>query len=238
MKLHLGLIVGMTCFLSACSQQPDNTNTPTKPSVSVSDDSTAHVHSTATQLAALNAHSHTFLSKKRYPFDAHIKRAALKYRMSESLVYAIAKTESSFRPDAVSRSGAIGLMQVMPKTAGADVFQFVYNKQGTPTRQYLFNAARNVDAGVAYLNLLQDRFLVNIQDPLSRYYTMIASYNGGATTVLNVFDEDRDNAIAKINQLTPPEVLQRLLKEHPAKETREYLPKVLKHQQDFYHSVV
>jgi membrane-bound lytic murein transglycosylase C len=235
MKLHWGLIISLSCLLTACSQKPDNANGNTsKPNVSVSDPSTAHVHSMATQLAASQAHTHTMSSKKRYPFDSQIKHAALKYRMSESLVYAIAKTESSFQPKAISRSGAVGLMQIMPQRAGADVFQFVYNKSGHPSRQYLFNSQKNIDTGVAYLNLLQDRFLVKITNPLSRYYAMIASYNGGATTVLNVFGDDRDNAMNNINTLSPAQVLQQLIKDHPAKETREYLPKVLKHQQDFY----
>ncbi len=235
MKLHWGLIISLTCLLTACSQKTENAHDNTgKPNASVSDPSTAHIHSMATELAANNAHSHTTSSKKQYPFDSQIKYAALKYKMSESLVYAITKTESSFQPKAISRSGAIGLMQIMPQRAGADVFQFVYNKNGHPSRQYLFNSQKNIDTGVAYLNLLQDRFLVNIKNPLSRYYAMIASYNGGATTVLNVFGDDRDNAVNKINALSPAQVLQQLIKDHPAKETREYLPKVLKHQRDFY----
>ncbi|WP_438886886.1 transglycosylase SLT domain-containing protein, partial [Bacillus cereus group sp. Bce002] len=47
------------------------------------------------------------------------------------------KTESSFKPYALSWANAYGLMQVVPKTAGRDVFNLVKNKPGEPTPEYL-----------------------------------------------------------------------------------------------------
>src|SRR5262245_33357864 len=49
--------------------------------------------------------------------DAHIKKVAAQYGMSADLVAAVIEAESEFNPRAVSRKGARGLMQLMPKTA-------------------------------------------------------------------------------------------------------------------------
>jgi soluble lytic murein transglycosylase len=58
-------------------------------------------------------------ARRVYPLtDAgEIRTAAVKYRLDPALVAAIIYEESRFRPDTVSRSGAVGLMQVLPSTA-------------------------------------------------------------------------------------------------------------------------
>ena len=54
---------------------------------------------------------------KTTPYDSYFKKAAKKYRVSESLLKAIAKAESNFNERDVSSSGAMGVMQLMPDTA-------------------------------------------------------------------------------------------------------------------------
>ena len=56
-------------------------------------------------------------SMKTTPYDSYFKKAAKKYRVSESLLKAIAKAESNFNERDVSSSGAMGVMQLMPDTA-------------------------------------------------------------------------------------------------------------------------
>ncbi len=51
-----------------------------------------------------------------------IRKAAQRYGIDESLILGIMQTESSFNPYAISYANAIGLMQVVPHTAGRDVF--------------------------------------------------------------------------------------------------------------------
>ncbi|MBT8226110.1 MAG: transglycosylase SLT domain-containing protein [Dactylosporangium sp.] len=51
------------------------------------------------------------------PYASLFQTAAAKYGLSPSLLAAVAKVESSYNPDAVSRAGARGLMQIMPGTA-------------------------------------------------------------------------------------------------------------------------
>lgn len=54
---------------------------------------------------------------KKTKYDSIFKEAAKKYGVSESLLKAVAKTESDFNPNDVSSAGAVGVMQLMPSTA-------------------------------------------------------------------------------------------------------------------------
>ena len=52
-----------------------------------------------------------------YDLDAIFEAAGLRYNLSTDFLKAVARAESSFRPDATSPSGAMGVMQLMPATA-------------------------------------------------------------------------------------------------------------------------
>ncbi|WIH21620.1 membrane-bound lytic murein transglycosylase MltC [Photobacterium damselae] len=173
------------------------------------------------------------LEQREYQYADLIKRASKQYGIDEDLIYAIVKTESSFNPFAVSHAGAYGLMQVIPKTAGADVFNLVKNKPGIPTKEYLFDPANNIDTGTAYFYILKNRYLKNVQHPTIKHYTMISAYNGGTGGVLATFDPDRDRAMNQINQLNPDQVYWALTNKHPKEEARRYLQKVLHFQKEF-----
>ncbi|HIF9293569.1 TPA: membrane-bound lytic murein transglycosylase MltC [Photobacterium damselae] len=173
------------------------------------------------------------LEQREYQYADLIKRASKQYGIDEDLIYAIVKTESSFNPFAVSHAGAYGLMQVIPKTAGADVFNLVKNKLGIPTKEYLFDPANNIDTGTAYFYILKNRYLKNVQHPTTKHYTMISAYNGGTGGVLATFDPDRDRAMNQINQLNPDQVYWALTNKHPKEEARRYLQKVLHFQKEF-----
>ena len=56
-------------------------------------------------------------SEKAHRYDAYIRGAARRYQLPESFVRAVIHTESRYNPRAVSRAGAMGLMQLMPGTA-------------------------------------------------------------------------------------------------------------------------
>lgn len=165
------------------------------------------------------------LDQRAKKFLPYIHESARKYNIDPALILAIIKVESSFNPYAVSRSNAIGLMQVQQHTAGRDVFK-VLGKSGEPSRDYLFDPKKNIDMGTAYLLLLKDRYLNQIKDPLSRYYAMVTAYNGGAGSVLRVFSQDRNEAAKRINGLSPEQVYKTLVTQHPAEESRNYLRKV------------
>jgi membrane-bound lytic murein transglycosylase C len=166
-------------------------------------------------------------------YAAMVNRHARRFGVSQSLVYAVMKTESAFNPFAVSSAPAYGLMQLVPSTGGRDAYKFAKGNDRTPTKEYLFGADNNIELGTAYLNLLDTRYLGRIADPLAREYCTIAAYNGGAGNVMNLFSRDRARAVEVINGLPPSEVYRKLRDEHPRDETRRYLVKVLDARKQF-----
>lgn len=172
---------------------------------------------------------------RSYQYADIVQKASKKYDIPEDLIYAIIKTESSFNPYAVSWANAYGLMQVVPKTAGHDVFNIVKGQSGMPTPEYLFDPANNIDTGVAYFHLLKTRYLKDVQDPQSLQYAMISAYNGGAGGVFNTFDSSStQSAVRDLNSLTPDQVYWALTKKHPNAESRRYLEKVTAYQKEFH----
>lgn len=96
--------------------------------------------------------------------EGTIAHHSRQHQLDPALISAIIKAESDFDPDAVSRAGAIGLMQLMPQTA-------VRLEVRDP-----FNPDENIAGGARYLRYLLDRFHGNL--PLA-----LAAYNAGATRV-------------------------------------------------------
>jgi soluble lytic murein transglycosylase-like protein len=98
--------------------------------------------------------------------DAYIKQVAAQHGVSADLVAAVIEAESEFNPRAVSRKGAQGLMQLMPKTAA------------TLGVDDPFDPRENIEAGVKHLRALIDRFGSN-NLPL-----VLAAYNAGEVAVI------------------------------------------------------
>ena len=174
-----------------------------------------------------------FRAQQQYQYAQLVRKYSRQYNVEESLIYAVMRTESSFNPYAVSWANAYGLMQVVPETAGRDVFKLVYQRSGQPGKRYLFNPENNIRTGTAYLHLLQTRYLKDIQDPLARRHAVISAYNGGAGNVFNTFSRSRKQAIARMNQLKSSQVYWALTKRHSRSESRRYLEKVTKARADF-----
>lgn len=63
-------------------------------------------------------------------FKPIVKKYAKKHNLSQNLVYAIIKTESNFNQFALSNAGAIGLMQIVPTSAGRDAYKFTKKELG------------------------------------------------------------------------------------------------------------
>jgi soluble lytic murein transglycosylase-like protein len=107
------------------------------------------------------------------PWYQHIQQAAQAYGVDAHLLQALVKVESDFNPSAVSRSGAIGLMQIMPATAMA-VAGLRGSKQSLS--QQLQDPAINVHAGALYLRSLMDTFAQRVD-------LALAAYNAGTGNV-------------------------------------------------------
>jgi soluble lytic murein transglycosylase-like protein len=97
-------------------------------------------------------------------FKVHITAASKKYMVDPALIEAIIQVESSFRSDAVSTSGATGLMQLMPGTAQ----DLEVNDRYSPRQ--------NIQGGVRYISQLKERFDDNL-------LMVLAAYNAGPNAV-------------------------------------------------------
>lgn len=161
-----------------------------------------------------------------------VRQASRQYGIDISLILGIMEVESAFNPYAVSYANAIGLMQVVPRTAGRDIF-VRKGFGGQPNREYLYDPAKNIDAGTLYLTILRDEYLEGITNPTAKRYAMISAYNSGAGAVLRVFDSDKWSAMERINNLSPDVVFRILTTAHPSSQARNYLLKVNKAQQKY-----
>lgn len=161
----------------------------------------------------------------------YTKDAASHYGVDPKLVSAIISVESGGNPKVVSRSNAIGLMQIKASTAGRAVYQAT-GRRGQPSGHELKDPAKNIQIGTAYLKLLQENELSGIKNPITLRYATIVSYANGAGALMRLFSSSRQQAIAKINRLTPDEFREYVQREHPAAQAPRYLLKVTEAYQD------
>lgn len=167
-----------------------------------------------------------------------IQRHCNTYRLDPALVSAIIQAESSFNPLAQSHIPAFGLMQIVPRSAGRDVSEYLYKEATLLSPRWLYDPDNNILAGCTYLHILSTRYLKGIRDKRSREYCVIASYNTGAGNMARAFSKYGLNAaIEVINQLSPADVKQRLLQNLPYVETKNYLKKVTRYKSSWENTV-
>lgn len=144
------------------------------------------------------------LMKRMYPlkYKEEIMKYSSYYGIEECLIFSFVKVESDFDEKAVSNKGAIGLMQITPKTG-----EYIAKLNGA--RNYdLTNPETNINFGCYYLGYLLDKFK-NIE-------TTICAYNAGEGNVSEwlknpEYSDDGER-----------------LKSVPFSETREYIKKIKK----------
>ncbi|WP_297578812.1 murein transglycosylase domain-containing protein [uncultured Helicobacter sp.] len=171
--------------------------------------------------------------QSEHKYGEYVALFAKEYKLEQALIFAIIKTESSFNPYAVSHIPAYGLMQVVPASAGRDVYKMLNNRDGIPTKEMLFTPKTNIQYGSTYLNILFTRYIKGVKNSLSHEYCVIAAYNTGSGNVLSVFDKDRTKAVQKINSMTSAEVYRKLRTSLKYEEARNYLHKVTNAKKEF-----
>ena len=100
----------------------------------------------------------------RKRFAGKIAEVANQYKVPVELLHALITIESAYDPNAISRAGAVGLMQLMPATA---------KRYGVINRR---NPSANLRGGTRYLKDLLERFDSNIE-------LALAGYNAGESAV-------------------------------------------------------
>lgn len=151
-----------------------------------------------------------------------------KLEVPPALILAFIKNESSYNPLAKSHIPAYGLMQVVPRSAGMDSTKFLFGKSKLLSSSYLYTPDKNIEVGTAYIHILNYRYLKSIKNPQSRFYCTIAAYNTGAGNVARSFTGTNNikKASAVINEKSPKEVYDHLIRNLPYDETKHYLKKV------------
>lgn len=102
--------------------------------------------------------------KNQRKFDSTIRSVAKMYKLPHTLLHAVITAESSYNPDAISRAGAVGLMQLMPATA---------KQYGVSNRR---DPKQNIYGGSRYLRYLLKLFKNDLK-------LALAAYNAGEGTV-------------------------------------------------------
>lgn len=104
------------------------------------------------------------LDRNKKRFTPAIDQYAKHFRLPSSLLHAVITAESAYDPEAVSRAGAVGLMQLMPETA---------RRYGVSNRR---NPSENISGGTRYLRDLLKMFNNDL-------ILALAAYNAGENTV-------------------------------------------------------
>ena len=147
-----------------------------------------------------------YMYNKKYVYPLKYKELVFEYAdyygLERALVLAVIKTESSFNPNAESRAGAIGLMQITKKTG-----EYIAQKLGEE-KYDLKDNQDNINFGCYYIKYLYIRF--NDMD------TALVAYNAGEGNVsLWLMDSKLSEDRKTLNSI-------------PFKESREYIQKIHK----------
>lgn len=121
--------------------------------------------------------------RENVPFAELIDTYSKKHGLDPNLVTSIIKAESNFNPNAISKAGACGLMQLMPNTA---------KSLGVTN---IFEPKENIEGGIKYFKGLLDEFDQNL--PLA-----LAAYNAGPAIVKKTNDippiDETKNYVEKV----------------------------------------
>lgn len=128
-----------------------------------------------------------------------IEDVSKKYNLDVGLILAVINVESGWDTTAVSRSGAVGVMQIMPSTADEFATKLGY------TQFDLTDFSDNVDIGCCYLRYLLDLF--------GDKKLALCAYNAGLKNVREWLENPEYCTDGKLVKL-------------PYKETRDYVKKV------------
>lgn len=153
--------------------------------------------------------------EKAYP-KAHqvfVTEYARKFGIPPEMVWAIMRAESSYKKDAISPVGALGLMQVMPKT-GTKISELMGDKNFEP--RSLLEPQSAVKVGAKYLSRMFKVFEGNRA-------LVAASYNAGPHRVLSW--------LSRFGTLDEDEFIEHI----PFVETRNYVKKVMANYQVYAH---
>lgn len=119
--------------------------------------------------------SHKTVLKMFFPleYSSSVERYSSVYDVDPNIIYSIINVESKFNPDALSKKGAVGLMQITPKTG--EYIASLLNKDDYDENS-LYEPEINIEFGTFYISKLNRDFNGNLN-------YIFAAYNGGEGNV-------------------------------------------------------
>lgn len=127
----------------------------------------------------------TAIERSEHPivdtYEAHVRATAEEFAIPESILWAVARTESNFASNAVGEDGSIGLMQITPEE-----FRMIQTEilgEDAQEAGLLYDPKTNLRIGGAYLSFLYQRYGV--------WYTVFAAYSAGCDTVDSWMRDER-----------------------------------------------
>jgi soluble lytic murein transglycosylase len=153
--------------------------------------------------------------QQAYPlgFFESIETEAQRNGIDPFFVAAVIREESAFNPQAISRTGALGLMQVMPYTG--EWIASKINQDGYES-EHLFHSEMNIRFGTWYLAHLAQKFGGNL-------YQTAAAYNAGP------------EAVSKWLQQGSSQQDDEFVESIPFRETRFFVKRVLRSYREYHH---
>ena len=140
-----------------------------------------------------------------FPYRDKVEEYSSRFNTDKFLAISVMKAESNFTEEAISKSGAVGLMQIMPETAG---WIATCLDEEPPTINRLHETDTNIKYGIWYLSELNEEFSGN-------EVLTLAAYNAGRGNVHSWMEENGwDENFSDIDSI-------------PYSETRKYVRRVL-----------
>ncbi|MBN2280418.1 MAG: DUF3393 domain-containing protein [Candidatus Marinimicrobia bacterium] len=161
-------------------------------------------------------------------YKDEILKQSERFKLDPALVCAIIHTESYFNPKARSHVPAYGLMQLVPKSGARDAYLYVYKKDRLLRSNYLFEPSNNIELGCGYIALLKFSYLKAVNSDEKNDVCAICAYNTGAGNVARAINgtTNINKAANIINARDFDWLNDKLLKDLPYEETKNYLKKV------------
>lgn len=144
-----------------------------------------------------------YISEVTHPmkYSEQVEKYSDTYGVPEEIIYSVIKCESSFKADAKSKDGAIGLMQIMPAT-----FEDLCRRMGEQYNEsLLYDPEVNIKYGTFYLSYLYSRYGV--------WETVFAAYNAGYGRVDGWLDNPDISTDGRLENI-------------PFEETKNYVERV------------
>jgi len=154
---------------------------------------------------------HDFAQRYPIPHRDTLAASAKQWSLDEALVYSIIRQESRFQPEARSRVGAMGLMQLMPATARWVARQI-------PVRPYASSMLTQPEVNI----LMGSYYLRRVLDDLGHPVLAVAAYNAGPGRARRWRDERALDGAIYVETI-------------PFAETRDYVKKVLANAWFYHH---